>query len=245
MEANHKVPVGKPTPVEVTFNWTERQEDYSLVERSHTQVVEKLPVDVHDQRRRRGSSGRGVADDQPARARGGDVKPATATARTRRREVGRQVGDVRQEPRAWASRTRSRSRRRRTVGRRRPGDEEADRRPRGLELLRRHAATGRPALEQGHEARRSPSTSASRRRPPPSASTSTAIPAQDAIKGQVKDEVEVLVSDDGKEFKPAGKFDFNLRWKDIPVNYMWTDEETFVAHNHTLRARSSRSKPAT
>ena len=25
-----------------------------------------------------------------------------------------------------------------------------------------------------------------------------------------------------------------LRWKDIPVNYMWTDEETFCAHNHML-----------
>jgi hypothetical protein len=59
-------------------------------------------------------------------------------------------------------------------------------------------------------------------------------PAQDAIKGQVKDEVEVLTSNDGKEFASASKFDFNLRWKDIPVNYMWSDEELFVAHNHTL-----------
>jgi len=44
----------------------------------------------------------------------------------------------------------------------------------------------------------------------------------------------VLVSDDGKEFTPAGKFNFDVRWKDVPVNYMWTDEETFAAHNHTL-----------
>jgi hypothetical protein len=50
----------------------------------------------------------------------------------------------------------------------------------------------------------------------------------------VKDEVEVLVSNDGTDFKPAGKFDFRLYWKDVPVNYMWTDEETFRAHNHTL-----------
>jgi hypothetical protein len=44
----------------------------------------------------------------------------------------------------------------------------------------------------------------------------------------------VLTSLDGKEFTSAGKFDFNLRWKDIPVNYFWSDEEKFVAHNHTL-----------
>ena len=51
----------------------------------------------------------------------------------------------------------------------------------------------------------------------------------------MKDEVEVLVSNDGKAFKPAGKFDFKLRWKDVPANYMWPDDEQFVAYNHTLR----------
>jgi hypothetical protein len=30
--------------MEVTFTWKERQEDYSTVERSHTQLVEKLPA---------------------------------------------------------------------------------------------------------------------------------------------------------------------------------------------------------
>jgi len=59
-------------------------------------------------------------------------------------------------------------------------------------------------------------------------------PAHDAIKGQVKDKVEVLTSLDGETYTSAGNFDFNLRWKDIPENYMWTDEETFNAHVHTL-----------
>ena len=27
----------------MTYNWSERQADYTLVERSHTQLVEKLP----------------------------------------------------------------------------------------------------------------------------------------------------------------------------------------------------------
>ncbi|MEA2735638.1 MAG: hypothetical protein QOE14_2089, partial [Humisphaera sp.] len=44
MEANHEVPTKKPGPVEVTFNWSERQTDYSVVKRSHTQLVDKLPA---------------------------------------------------------------------------------------------------------------------------------------------------------------------------------------------------------
>jgi len=38
----------------------------------------------------------------------------------------------------------------------------------------------------------------------------------------------------GQDFTSAGNFDFNLRWKDVPENYMWTDEETFCAHVHML-----------
>src|SRR4029077_10986469 len=44
MEANHKVPPTSATPLEVTFNWAERQADDSLVKRSHTQLVERLPM---------------------------------------------------------------------------------------------------------------------------------------------------------------------------------------------------------
>jgi hypothetical protein len=62
------------------------------------------------------------------------------------------------------------------------------------------------------------------------------FPGWDAIKGEIKDKVEVLTSVDGNEYKSQGYFDFNLHWKDIPVNYMWTDEETFRAHNFLLPA---------
>ena len=54
------------------------------------------------------------------------------------------------------------------------------------------------------------------------------------MRGEVKDKVEVLTSTDNKEYASQGFFNFNLRWKDIPANYMWTDEETFCAHNHEL-----------
>lgn len=44
MEVNHKPAGAQPKPLEVTFAWKERQPDRSLVARSHTQLVEKLPA---------------------------------------------------------------------------------------------------------------------------------------------------------------------------------------------------------
>src|SRR5207249_12293731 len=43
MEANHKPADNTFEPLEVTFNWSERQADYSLIERSHTEQISKLP----------------------------------------------------------------------------------------------------------------------------------------------------------------------------------------------------------
>ena len=41
--ADYKPADAKWKPMVVTFDWSERQADYSLVERSHTQLVEKVP----------------------------------------------------------------------------------------------------------------------------------------------------------------------------------------------------------
>lgn len=57
----------------------------------------------------------------------------------------------------------------------------------------------------------------------------TGYPFWDALKGQVEDKLEVLTSTDGQTYSSRGSFDFNLRWKDLPVNYMWPDEETATA----------------
>ena len=59
-------------------------------------------------------------------------------------------------------------------------------------------------------------------------------PVWDALKGEVKDQVEVFTSLDGKEFKSAGSFDFNLRWTELPVNFMWPDYEGLQAYNFLL-----------
>ena len=50
-------------------------------------------------------------------------------------------------------------------------------------------------------------------------------PWWDALKGEVKDKIEVLVSKDGKEYTSLGLLVTDLRWKDLPVNHMWPDHE--------------------
>lgn len=55
-------------------------------------------------------------------------------------------------------------------------------------------------------------------------------PAQDALKGEIQDQIEVLISEDGKTFTSIGFLKTDLRWKDLPANHMWTDEETLTAH---------------
>jgi hypothetical protein len=59
-------------------------------------------------------------------------------------------------------------------------------------------------------------------------------PWWDALKGQVKDQVEVFTSLDGKEYQSQGFLKLNLWWKDIPANYMWTDEETMTSGTFRL-----------
>ena len=58
-------------------------------------------------------------------------------------------------------------------------------------------------------------------------------PWWDALQGEVKDEVEVLTSQDGRQYVSHGQFDFNLRRKDIPINHMLPDDETAQGFNFT------------
>jgi len=47
----------------------------------------------------------------------------------------------------------------------------------------------------------------------------------DALKGKVTDKVEVLISDDGKSYQSVGFLKTDLRNKDLPVNFMLPDNE--------------------
>jgi len=59
-------------------------------------------------------------------------------------------------------------------------------------------------------------------------------PWWDALKGQFKDKVEAFSSRDGETYTSHGVFDLNLRWKDLPANHVWPDEEVIAAHNFEL-----------
>lgn len=59
-------------------------------------------------------------------------------------------------------------------------------------------------------------------------------PWWDSLKGKVKDKVEVLTSTDGETYQSHGFVNLNLRWKDLPANHMWPDEEVIAAHNFEL-----------
>jgi hypothetical protein len=242
MEANHKVPNPTPGPLEVRFNWSERQPDYSLVKRSHTQLVEKLPcrytIDV-------GGADHPVMESLTIHPKGArsdlkygysadnsGVAASAATNLGAEKWIGRWVTygkdlalhkpytvSVPPAENQWDS-----------------GD------PDGKKLTDGRVGSsysGGASFKEGPiwKTGTNPEIVVDLGEPTRAAAFRMHIhgyPAQDAIKGQVKDAVEVLVSSDGKEFTSAGKFDFNLRWKDVPVNYMWSDEETFAAHNHTL-----------
>jgi hypothetical protein len=59
-------------------------------------------------------------------------------------------------------------------------------------------------------------------------------PWWDALKGEVKDKVEVLISEDGQKYESAGFLDTDWRWKDLPANHMWPDEETITGATFRL-----------
>jgi len=54
-------------------------------------------------------------------------------------------------------------------------------------------------------------------------------PWWDALKGEIRDKVEVFTSLDGREYHSQGFLKTELRWTDLPINYMWTDEETMTS----------------
>jgi len=223
MEANHLPADATPRPVEVTFAWAERQADRSLVERSHTQVVEKLPATYEVNV---GGTDHPVMKSLGVRLRGPGESAAAGYS------DGKDVGGERFVPRAE------------TVGRNlavgkaytvsAPSDTTwgaGD--PDGKKLT--DGVCGPPYA--GGTSYRSGAIWKAGTNPVVTLDLGAATPCasfgmnfhgypwHDALAGQVKDKVEVLVSDDGAAFKPIGFLKTDWRWADLPVNHVWPDEE--------------------
>jgi hypothetical protein len=233
MEVNHKVVNPVAGPVEVTFNWAEKGEDYKLTERSYTQLVDKLPttfkIDVggFDQpvvksltvnpKGARGELKYGYSDGKDV---GGEKfvgqwmtygknlaegKPYTATVKSDTQwGAGENEDKILTDGVVYASY------------------------PAGLAfkygVLYDKGTKPEVTIDLGStqkfEAVRA---------------QIQGYPGADAIRGEIKDKIEVLTSNDGKDFKSQGEFDFRMYWKNVPVNFMYADDENFACHNHTLK----------
>ena len=217
-------------PLEVVFTWKERQEDYSLVQRSHRQVVTSLPCTY--------TVNVGGADHpqmESLEVRGLTQAPA-ASAPSSPYIDGQDAGGERFVPR-WATygknlalgKSYEASMSGNNWG---AGDPEGKRLTDGLvgayytgAGVYPHSliwAKGQPEIVVDLGA----------------AQKLAAVrihlggyPEQDALKGQVKDKVEVFTSSDGKEWAAQGEVNLKLRWKDLPANLMYPDEETLCAYN--------------
>lgn len=236
MEVNHKLAAPLNKPLEVTFRWDEVQKGHTRVERSHTQIVDKLPatytinVGGYDQPvvkslavNPQGAAGAGAvkAGYSDGKDVGGEKwmgkwvtygkivstgKPYTVSTPCEPKE------------KAWGANDDS--------GKRLTDGRVGSSYPGGSATL--DGAIWTKATDIVVDLGAPTKLGAFR------IHISGGYPWWDAIKGEVQDKVEVLVSADGKDYKSVGNFDFDLYWKDIPLNYMWTDEETFCGHNHLL-----------
>jgi hypothetical protein len=238
MEVNHESADSGFQPVDVTFNWSERQEDYSLVERSHTQRVEKSPFTytinvggadhpIVDSLRVSygGAAGTGGAggDGQYGYSDGEDVggERWTGTWAT----YGRNLAEGKPYTVTVPSLTNWDS-----------GDPDNTKLTDGVVGS---GYTGGITYSYGAlwSERTEPEITVDLGSVQRCAGFRIHIhgyEGKDAVKGEIRDRVEVLTSTDGETFTSRGFFDFNLRWKDVPPNYMWNDEETFKAHNFLM-----------
>jgi len=232
IEANGRPADPQPRPVEVTFTWSEPQADRSLVRRSHTRRVEKLPAvyPIHV----------GGADHpvmESLRVRLADEGDPAPTGYSDGKDVGGEkfvgrwltVGRNLALGRAYTMSVPSAT----NWG---AGD------PDGRKLT--DGVVG-PPYSGGTSYRwsaiwpggKDPEITLDLGRAETCAVFGMnfhGYPWWDALKGEVRDEVEVLVSTDGAAYTSLGRLKTDLRRRDIPVNHMLPDHETLQGHTFRL-----------
>jgi hypothetical protein len=232
IEANHQLADPTAKPVDVTFAWKEVQPDRSLVERSHTQRVDRLPatytINVG-------------GDDHPV------MDSLTVSLASTRRDLkqgysdGNDTGGAKFVGR-WVTYGKNLA-----VGKpytlSHPSQtswEAGD--PDGKKLTDGVAGppyAGGVSYRSGAiwNPNTNPTITVDLGAPTSCATFGLnfhGYPFHDAMKGEVEDRVEVLVSDDGKNYRSLGLLQTNLRWRDLPVNHVWPDEETITGHTFRL-----------
>ncbi|HEY0552045.1 MAG TPA: discoidin domain-containing protein, partial [Verrucomicrobiae bacterium] len=233
MEVNHKPGDEAFQPLAVTFNWSERQADYSLVERSHTEHVTKLP---HHYSINVGGSDHPVVNFLRILGQGAfkETKPGYSD--------GQNVGGAKFVPRRVAygknfARGKSYTVSIPTDTQWGAGDPDGKRLTDGI-VGPPYAGGTAPSTallwNKGQKPEITVDLGEQQKCGAFRIQLGAGWPWWDALKGQFKDQVEVLTSLDGKDFTSHGFFDLNLRWKDLPVNHFWPDEEVIAGHNFEL-----------
>jgi len=233
MEADYQPADATFAPLEVTFRWSERQEDYSLKQRSHTHVVTKLPtryaIDV-------GGADHPIVESLRIGPAGSD--PAVRPGYSDGQDIG---GDK------WVYRWET------------PGRDLAEGRPYALSvpsndrwgagdpegrkltdgIVGPMSAGGvTPTYGTGWDEGQQPDITVDLGETQSCGAFRIHLgggwPWWDALKGEVEDSVEVLTSVDGQDYVSRGFVETKLRRKDLPINYMLADDETLGAYLFSL-----------
>jgi len=233
MEANYEPQDEGSDPIEITFGWSEVQEDYSVIRRSHTQLVSELPfryaVNV-------GGCDHPIVNWLRLNLKGGVEN--VEYGYSDRIDVG---GD-RHVPQ-WVSygRNLAKGSRYKVSVPSKTNWDAGD--PQGTKLT--DGIMGPPyaggigpryalCWDKGNDPVIEVNLGQTQRCGAFRIHLSAGWPWWDAMKGQVKDKVQVLTSLDGRSFTSRSFFDMNLRWKDIPVNHMMPDDESATGFTYDL-----------
>jgi hypothetical protein len=233
MEANHKPEDVTFKPVEVTFCWSEVQQDYSLIERSHTKLIESVPYKY--------AINVGGADHPVMNLLRVNLKGATSLPKYGYSDA-KDVGGKKFVPR-WITYGKNLAQGKSyTVSvpsnkKWGAGDPDGKKLTDGI-VGPPYAGGIGPRYALCWDKRTNPEIivdlGSAGLRGCFRIHLSAGWPWWDAMKGQVKDKVEVLTSLDGRNYTSRGFFALNMRWKDIPVNHMMPDDETATGFTYDL-----------
>jgi hypothetical protein len=214
-------------PLQVTFNWSERQPDRSLVERSHTQTITTLPFKYHIDV---GGTDHPVVNwlRLSLKGYGTDLSEGYSD--------GKDVGGEKFIPQ-WQTCGRNLALGKSYTLSIPSGTNWGAGDPDGKKLTR---GAGGPSYAGGTSYRSgalwmqnaNPIITVDLGAPVACASFGLnchGYPWWDALKGEIRDKIQVLTSVDGREYTPQGFLKTDLRWVDLPLNFMWPDDETITS----------------
>jgi len=234
MEANYAPTESGFKPVDVAFTWKEVQKDYTTVERSHVQRVDKIPLTY---------TINVGGEDHPVMEslRVNLVNPTPNGSVKYGYSDGKDVGGVKFQDRWFTdgkilSLGKPYTTTEKSTGFQGAGDPDGKKLTDGVVASTR---TGGTSYKYGvmYDAKMKPEIIVDLLEAQKCSAFRIQVggyPWWDALKGEIKDKVEVLTSTDGQAFTSQGFVNFNLRLKDVPVNFSLPDEETMTGYNAPL-----------